>query len=299
MRAFTAAAVQVAPVPGPLTAESVAANLDKLVEVTRRCVEATGAELVVLPESATTGFTPGCPTEELWQARLGAARPRGRTAARRRGRARHPPRRRHLRARPVAPGRPQLLGARRPRGRGARRLPQDAPVLLGGGVRWWLGHPGDTVTVCDTALGRIGMIICFDGDYPELWPASRRWGGGGHLPAVGPAALRRHLGADVTGSRLRQPRLRHRGERRRAGPSGRPLLRQLAHRHPDRTHRRQGRDPRGLGVGTPGPCRGALVAHPGVEHHPGLRPPARPQPRPHPQPPCRPRGPGEDVVPHA
>ena len=28
--------------------------------------------------------------------------------------------------------------------------------------------PGGTVTVCDTDLGRIGMIICFDGDYPEL-----------------------------------------------------------------------------------------------------------------------------------
>ena len=28
--------------------------------------------------------------------------------------------------------------------------------------------PGDTVAVCDTDLGRLGMIICFDGDYPEL-----------------------------------------------------------------------------------------------------------------------------------
>ncbi|MGW7363036.1 carbon-nitrogen hydrolase family protein, partial [Streptomyces sp. NPDC054841] len=28
--------------------------------------------------------------------------------------------------------------------------------------------PGDQVTVVDTGLGRIGMIICFDGDYPEL-----------------------------------------------------------------------------------------------------------------------------------
>ena len=66
MRAFTAAAVQVAPVAGPLTAESVRANLDKCVDFTRRCVAATGAELVVLPESATTGFTPGCSKEELW-----------------------------------------------------------------------------------------------------------------------------------------------------------------------------------------------------------------------------------------
>jgi predicted amidohydrolase len=29
--------------------------------------------------------------------------------------------------------------------------------------------PGDDVTVVDTDLGRIGMAICFDGDFPELW----------------------------------------------------------------------------------------------------------------------------------
>jgi deaminated glutathione amidase len=28
--------------------------------------------------------------------------------------------------------------------------------------------PGDEVCVVDTDVGRIGMIICFDGDYPEL-----------------------------------------------------------------------------------------------------------------------------------
>src|SRR5439155_284033 len=28
--------------------------------------------------------------------------------------------------------------------------------------------PGDEAVVVDTDLGRIGMIICFDGDYPEL-----------------------------------------------------------------------------------------------------------------------------------
>ena len=43
MRAFTAAAVQVAPAPGPLTAESVTRNIDTCTEYVRRCVEATGA----------------------------------------------------------------------------------------------------------------------------------------------------------------------------------------------------------------------------------------------------------------
>ena len=42
--------------------------------------------------------------------------------------------------------------------------PFCSEIVSGGG---WV-TPGDTVTVCDTELGRIGMIICFDGDYPEL-----------------------------------------------------------------------------------------------------------------------------------
>jgi deaminated glutathione amidase len=56
MRPFTAAAVQVAPAPGPLTPSSVKTNLDICVDHVERCVAATGAELVVLPESATTGY---------------------------------------------------------------------------------------------------------------------------------------------------------------------------------------------------------------------------------------------------
>src|SRR4051812_41473015 len=67
MRAFTAAAVQVAPVPGPLTAASVKSNVDKCVALVERCVAETGAELVVLPESASTGFTPGVPAETLYE----------------------------------------------------------------------------------------------------------------------------------------------------------------------------------------------------------------------------------------
>ncbi|GAA4398722.1 carbon-nitrogen hydrolase family protein [Fodinibacter luteus] len=168
MRAFTAAAVQIAPVPGPLTAASVAANLDRMVDVTRRCVAATGAELVVLPESATTGFTPGCPTEELWElvselpgavaeplrdvaAELGihlvaGTYERGPT-----------PTVVHNSSVLIDPA-GTLLGVYR------KTHPFCSEAVSGGG---WV-TPGDTVTVCDTELGRIGMIICFDGDYPEL-----------------------------------------------------------------------------------------------------------------------------------
>jgi predicted amidohydrolase len=66
MREFVAAAVQVAPAPGPLTAAGVAANTARAIELTRQCSAATGAELIVLPESVTTGFTPGVGTVQLW-----------------------------------------------------------------------------------------------------------------------------------------------------------------------------------------------------------------------------------------
>ncbi len=168
MRAFVAAAVQLAPAPGPLTATSVADNLERCVEITRRCVAATGAELVVLPESATTGFTPGIPTEQLWE--LVSELPGPvidplREVARELGV--------HLVAGTYERGPTpdivynssvlidpsgEVLGIYR------KTHPFCSEIVSGGG---WV-TPGDTAVVCDTDLGRIGMIICFDGDYPEL-----------------------------------------------------------------------------------------------------------------------------------
>ena len=168
MRAFTAAAVQIAPVAGPLSPEAVRKNLDKCVDFTRRCVEDTGAELVVLPETATTGFTPDCTTEELWD----------------------------LVSELPGPVIDPICAVARDLGvhvcvgtyeRGPERgVVHNSSVLIDpqgevlGIYRkthpFWSEHvdhggwvtPGDTVAVCDTDLGRLGMIICFDGDYPEL-----------------------------------------------------------------------------------------------------------------------------------
>ena len=168
MKAFTAAAIQIAPAPGPLTAEAVRQNLEKCVDVVRRCHAATGAELIVLPESATTGFTPGIATEDLWE--LMSEIP---------GPVTEP-----LQAVARELGVHVVLGTYE---RGVRpEVVHNSSVLIdptgtvlgvyrkthpfcsenvsGGG---WV-TPGDTVTVCETDLGRIGMIICFDGDYPEL-----------------------------------------------------------------------------------------------------------------------------------
>jgi deaminated glutathione amidase len=168
MRAFTAAALQLAPVPGPLTPSSIGENGDRSADWLRRCVEATGAELVVLPETASTGFSPGIGPEELWD--LVAPVPGPLTAP----------------IQEVC----RELGVHAVWGtyeRGpARGVVYNSAVLIGpaGDVlgvyrkthpfctelrsRGGWVTPGDEVCVVETELGRIGMIICFDGDYPEL-----------------------------------------------------------------------------------------------------------------------------------
>lgn len=168
MRSFTAAAIQLAPEPGPLTAESARKNCEKAATWVERCVAATGAELVVLPESASTGFTPGLPPEDLWDLIADVPGPLTEPLAE------------------VA----SRLGVHVVWGtyeRGSQRgVVFNTAVLLGPDGRL-LGHyrkthpfgteqracggwvtPGDEICVVDTELGRIGLMICFDGDYPEL-----------------------------------------------------------------------------------------------------------------------------------
>lgn len=168
MRAFRAAAVQLAPAATRLTAESIAANTEHALAVTRDCVAATRAELVVLPETVTTGFSPGCPAEQLWDVITDVPGvhldPYAALAADlgihlclgiyRRG-----PERGVVYNSAVLLGPDgSLLGCY------DKTHPFHAEDVAGGG---WV-TPGRTVTVMDTDLGRVGMIVCFDGDYPEL-----------------------------------------------------------------------------------------------------------------------------------
>jgi predicted amidohydrolase len=168
MKAFTVAAVQIAPVPGPLTAESIKGNLAKAVAWVERCVAATEAELVVLPESVTTGFTPGLAPEELWDlvseipgpileplqevaARLGVHVVAGTYE-------RGPERGVVYNAAALIGRDGAIAGLYR------KTHPFCTEMRSRGG---WV-TPGDEVCVVETDLGRIGIIICFDGDYPEL-----------------------------------------------------------------------------------------------------------------------------------
>jgi predicted amidohydrolase len=168
MLPFTAAAVQIAPVPGPVGPDVIAANAAKGAEWARRCVESSGAELVVLPETASTGFVTGLGPEQLWDVVSeipGPVTEPLQEAAR------------DLRV--------HLIWGTYERGP-ERGVVYNASVLIGpdGDVlgvyrkthpfctelrsRGGWVTPGEEVSVVQTPLGRIGQIICFDGDYPEL-----------------------------------------------------------------------------------------------------------------------------------
>lgn len=164
MRPFVAAAVQVAPVAGPLTAASISANIDGAVAMVRRCVAATGAELVVVPETVTTGFDPGMGADALHV--LAGPVPGPGTAA----------------AQGVAavlgihlvwptyeagPERGAVYNAAVTIGPGGDILGVYRKTHLFPAERAW-ATSGDDVVVVDTLLGRIGATICFDGDFPEL-----------------------------------------------------------------------------------------------------------------------------------
>lgn len=168
MRALTAAAVQLAPQSGPLTAETIAANTARAAALVRRCHEATGAELIVLPESVTTGFTPGVDADRLWQLVSELPGPVVQPfadLARELGvhlvlgsYERGPEPGVVYNAAVVLSPRGELLGVYR------KTHPFGTERADRGG---WV-TPGEDPLVVETELGRIGVIICFDGDYPEL-----------------------------------------------------------------------------------------------------------------------------------
>ncbi|MGI8433853.1 MAG: carbon-nitrogen hydrolase family protein [Nocardioidaceae bacterium] len=168
MKAFTAAALQVRPIAAPLTAETIDANVSHCVDWVARCAEQSGADLIVLPEACTTGFSPGTGADELWDVIDGIPGSQNQPL--------HEVARRH--------GVHLVYGVYE---RGAQRgVVYNSAVLVGpDGTTLGVYHkthpfctelvssggwvtPGDDVCVVDTELGRIGLIICFDGDYPEL-----------------------------------------------------------------------------------------------------------------------------------
>ncbi|MEI7549394.1 MAG: carbon-nitrogen hydrolase family protein [Actinomycetes bacterium] len=168
MKTFIAAAIQIAPVAGELSSSSIDANLQKAVSFIERCVADTGAALVVLPETVTTGFSPGCSPEELWDlvdvlpGRLTS--PIQEVAKRLGVHIVHATYERGADRGIVYNSSMIILPSGEIAGIYRKTHPFCAEMLSQGG---WV-VPGNDVCVVDTELGKIGMIICFDGDFPEL-----------------------------------------------------------------------------------------------------------------------------------
>ena len=163
MKEFIVAVAQIA-----ITPNDVQANVDKGVVWLKKAVAEYDAELVVFPETVTTGYETGLSAEKLWD--LVDEAP---------GRITHDIQEaaKELGVHVVWPSY---------RRAGERGFVYNSSILIGPdgeiiGI-YDKTHPapwerrdtggwaevGNRADVFETALGNIGMIICYDGDFPEL-----------------------------------------------------------------------------------------------------------------------------------
>ncbi len=163
MKEFIAAAVQIAVKPNDINY-----NLEKIGFWLKAAVKEHNAELVVFPESITTGFAPGMPPEEFYDLLNYIPGPEtdkiGALAS-------------ELKVHVILPiyekGKEKnvimnssILINDEGEIAGIYRKTHPFPAERLGGGGWTT--PGKEAVVVDTKLGKIGMIICYDGDFPEL-----------------------------------------------------------------------------------------------------------------------------------
>lgn len=166
MQRFTAACAQIAVAP-----MDVPENLRRAVAWTRRAVDESGAQLVVLPETVTTGFTPDVGPEALWDkvdVVPGALwEPLQRVAQELGVLLAFGSYERGLK-RGVVYNSAMLLG---PDGAflGVYRKTHLFPIEQAANGGW--STPGMEPTVIHTPLASFGLSICYDGDFPELFRA--------------------------------------------------------------------------------------------------------------------------------
>lgn len=164
MERFTIACAQFA-----VTPMAIRENVEKAIAWTERAVTESAAQLIVLPETVTTGFTPDCPPDELWDrvdTLPGAMTEPVSAAARQLGvyivfptYERGPERGVVYNSAALFGLSGDLLGVYRK----THLFPTER--LAGGG---W-STPGHEPVVIETELANIGLTICYDGDFPELY----------------------------------------------------------------------------------------------------------------------------------
>ena len=163
MKEFTAACVQIG-----ITPNDPQANIDKCLLWLDKAVKEYQADLVVFPETVTTGFDTGLSPEELWD--LIDDVPGGTSEEIQTAAAKH--------------GVHVVWPTYRRAGERGRIL--NSAILIGPDGKvigiYDKTHPfpgerrdyggwtevGTSAKVYETELGTIGMIICYDGDFPEL-----------------------------------------------------------------------------------------------------------------------------------
>ncbi len=163
MKEHIAACVQIAVEPNQINK-----NIDKCCEWLKKAVKEHEAELVVFPESITTGFTPNMPNEEFYellspipgdstkklQALCKELKVHTVFGLYERGNEKNC----------ILNSSILIDDSGEIRGNYRKTHPFPTERLSGGG---WT-TPGNETVVVDTKLGKIGMIICYDGDFPEL-----------------------------------------------------------------------------------------------------------------------------------
>jgi len=164
MQRFTIACAQFA-----VTPMAVRENVERAVAWIERAVQEAEARLVVLPETVTTGFTPDCPAEELWDrvdTLPGAMAEPVADAARGLGVFVVFPTYERGPERGVVYNTAALFG---PDGEmlGRYRKTHLFPTERRSGGGW--STPGDEPVVVETELANVGLTICYDGDFPELY----------------------------------------------------------------------------------------------------------------------------------
>jgi len=164
MQRFIVACAQFA-----ITPMAVRENVEKAVAWVERAVRETGARLVVLPETVTTGFTPGCPAEELWEhvdTLPGPLSEPVATIARHLGVYVVFPTYERGPERGVVYNSAALFGADGELLSVYRKTHLFPTERLSGGG--W-STPGHAPVVVETELANVGLTICYDGDFPELY----------------------------------------------------------------------------------------------------------------------------------
>jgi beta-ureidopropionase len=163
MKEFVVAGIQMSVDP-----DDAKATIRKALEFMKIACEDHGANLVVFPESVTTGFTPGIPVRDFYRkldSIPGALTESIQKAAQRFGVCvlwptyeRGPEEGIIYNSAALFDVRGELLGIYR------KTHPFPTERLEGGG---WT-TPGTETVVCETPWAKIGIIICYDGDFPEL-----------------------------------------------------------------------------------------------------------------------------------